>query len=477
MTKPDPFVGIQISPISFIDEGVDQVLDTLQTRLGINVLMIGTISWLGLKVGRRISHQLEGWPDHGTPAPYAMQGGAYTAVRPEYHANTFIKDFASRDPEWAGRDVLELVTAKARARGMRIIPEFMEPLFKYAGHGSAAAVAIPNLPQCLEIDLLGRYASEPCTSNPDYRHWWHGIAEEQARTYDIDGVMWCNERASPLDRMMQGQAPGCFCQHCRREAGERGIDVERVRTAFREVWRYFQDARSGTPFVDGALVEFLRVLLRNPEILLWERFWLERSKDLDRELYGIVKWCNPALSFGLNVWNRNHFNPIRKAQWSWAEQTDYADWVKPITYQHQAGEIFHKEMDHFAATLLRDYTKDEFVPALYRILGLTEAPAAQLVQVGMDPDTYVYGQCADAVRGCAGKAAVYMGIGVDAPRARGDQAVCTPDIVYRSVLATYRAGGAGVVYAPNYAGMNLTNLDGGARALEELGLKPPGSAP
>ena len=73
----DPFVGMQISPISFMDEGVDAVLDTLQHRVGVNVLMIGTISWLGLKVGRRISAELEGWPDHGVPAPYTMQGGSY----------------------------------------------------------------------------------------------------------------------------------------------------------------------------------------------------------------------------------------------------------------------------------------------------------------------------------------------------------------------------------------------------------------
>ena len=48
----DKFVGIQISPISFIDEGIDNVLDTLQKRVGINVLLIGTVSWLGLKSGR-----------------------------------------------------------------------------------------------------------------------------------------------------------------------------------------------------------------------------------------------------------------------------------------------------------------------------------------------------------------------------------------------------------------------------------------
>jgi hypothetical protein len=231
-------------------------------------------------------------------------------------------------------------------------------------------------------------------------------------------------------------------------------------------------ARTGERFVDGAFIEFLRVLLANPEVLVWEKFWLERSKDLDRELYGIVKWCNPKLSFGLNIWNRNHFNPIRKAQWPWAEQTAYCDWVKPITYQHQAGEVFLREVDSFGKTLLRDFAREEFVPAMYAILGLKEAPVNEVIAAGMDPDTYVFGQCADAVRGVAGKVPVYMGIGVDAPRILAEQAVCTPDIVYRSVHATFRAGGKGLVYSPNYAGMNLSNLDGGARALEELGYKP-----
>jgi hypothetical protein len=42
--------------------------------------------------------------------------------------------------------------------------------------------------------------------------------------------------------------------------------------------------------------------------------------------------------------------------------------------------------------------------------------------------------------------------------------------VYRSVKAAYREGAKGIVYSPNYAGMNHTNLDGGAQALRELGL-------
>lgn len=469
-----PFVGIQISPISFIDEGVDHVLDTLQQRFGVTVLLIGTVSWLGLKVGRRISHALEGFPDHGVPAPYAMKGGAYIHTRPRYYADTAIKEFRSPDPELAGRDILEMVIGPATKRGLRVMPEFMEPLFKYAGHGATNDVDVPGLAACMEVDLGGRRTEEPCTNNPDYRLWWHGMIVEHAAEYAIDGIMWCNERNSPLDRMMQGQAPGCFCVHCTSQATAQGIDVAAVRAAFAPLWRFFQAARSGETFVDGAFIEFLRLLLRHPEVLIWERFWLERSKALDRELHAVVKRRDPELEFGLNVWNRNHFNPVRKAQWGWLEQTSYCDWVKPITYQHQAGGILVNEMQHFARSLLRDYALQEFAPAMYRILGLNEAPVDSVVQAGMDPDTYVAGQCADAVRGVAGRVPVYMGIGVDAPRTRADQAVCTPDIVRRSVLATYRNGGQGVVFSPNYAGMNLTTLDGGARALEELGLKPRG---
>ena len=89
----------------------------------------------------------------------------------------------------------------------------------------------------------------------------------------------------------------------------------------------------------------------------------------------------------------------------------------------------------------------------------------------MDPDTYVHGQCVDALRGVEGKAKVYMGVGVDAPRTKTETAKCSTEVVRRSVLATYRAGGHGVVLAPNYASMHLTHLDGVAQALDQLGLR------
>jgi hypothetical protein len=463
----EALVGIHISPISFVDEGVEPLLDMLCTRFGINALMVGTFSWLGLKVGRRVSWELDGWPDHGVPELYQLKGGSYLEYRPEYYANTYVSDFRARDPEMEGKDILEMILAPAHARGMKVLPDLMEPLFKYAGHGGAGEIRVRNVPQCLEIDLFGRYATEPCTNHPAYRAWWYSAMEDHCRNYEIDGVMWCNERKSPLENMIAGRPPTCFCTSCREKAAKYGIDVERTRIALERMYEYFQQARGGKEFVDGSLIEFLHVLLKNPEVLIWERFWVEyNNKALDRELYGIVKWCNPSLSFGLNQWNF-----FRKAQWPWEEQTLYSDWVKPIAYQHQAGLMYVRKMEELHESILRDFSPEEITPVMYKVLGLNEVPWDKLVEKGMDPDTFVYGQCRDAVRGVGGKAKVYMGIGVDAPRTREDQAKCTPDIVYRSVLATYRAGGDGVIFAPAYAGMSLANLDGGARALEELGWK------
>ena len=130
-----------------------------------------------------------------------------------------------------------------------------------------------------------------------------------------------------------------------------------------------------------------------------------------------------------------------------------------------------KEMTDFHESILRDFTPQELTPMMYKILGLDETDWDQLVSRGLGAKSYVGGQCRDTVKAIGAKLPVYMGIGVDAPRVSEDQAKCTPDIVYDSVLATYEAGGVGVIFSPNYASMNLANLDGAARALEELGLK------
>ena len=90
----DKFVGIQISPFNVMDEGVTPMLDRFEKRFGINTLLVGTLSWLGLKVGRSIGWKLDGWPDHGVEAPdYQLKGGSYIKEHAQYYKNTKVTNF------------------------------------------------------------------------------------------------------------------------------------------------------------------------------------------------------------------------------------------------------------------------------------------------------------------------------------------------------------------------------------------------
>ena len=60
----------------------------------------------------------------------------------------------------------------------------------------------------------------------------------------------------------------------------REIEVEPMRKAFLTVRDYFQQARAGDVFVDGALIEFLRVLFANPELLIWDTNYFKDATGL-----------------------------------------------------------------------------------------------------------------------------------------------------------------------------------------------------
>src|SRR5262249_9666152 len=56
-------IGIQIGAVSFVDEGVDQVLDTLQEKGAVNTIFLTTFTYGRGLAGRQIPGQP--FPDHG----------------------------------------------------------------------------------------------------------------------------------------------------------------------------------------------------------------------------------------------------------------------------------------------------------------------------------------------------------------------------------------------------------------------------
>ena len=454
--------GIQINPLSFVDEGVRECLLLLKSRFKINAIFVCTVSWLALKVGRSISYDVDGWPDHGVSKPINLKGGAYFRPNPIYYSQTNIKEFYTQDEMFQSNDILFEIISECKKLDIKVYIELMEPFFKYEGHGSVQTIDVPNIVNLLEKDLIGRTGDEPSTFNSNYRNWIKAIVEDQCMSYDIDGVMWCNERCSPLDQIIQGKCPTDFSDDFVQFALSRNLDVESIKKAFQSILSNINNNQNKLSYI-----QFFQLLLYNPEVLLWEKLWLENNKNLDKELYGIVKWINKDLEFGLNVWNRNHFSPLRKAQWPWDEALDYSDWVKPITYQHQAGSIYAKEINFWAKNIFSE-SPQKLINCFNNLLSLGTNNWEELISTSLDTEHYVYTQCKDAVDGVDNKVPVYMGIGIDAPAHNNNQAKCTPKMVYQSVKNSVEAGAQGLIYSPNYSFMKLSNLDASVQALKDL---------
>lgn len=453
------FVGIQIGLISFLDEGVEPVLDFLQEKAHINALLPSTVSWSRGNAGRAT----DWFPDHGKAEVDELVGGGMFRIDPRYYNATTIREFAAPDPEYQGVDFLELIQDEARKRGMGIYPYYCE-----TSRVEPRSVNVPGWVQLLEVDAYGRRTGRPCVNNPDYQAWWRAVLENHFKNYDIDGFIWGIERKGPLFLMMDGNPPTCFCRYCRERARDAGLDLEAARRGYIELHEYFTRVRSGVRPGDGHLVEFLRVLLHNPEIFAYEKLWHECHKQLAQDVYGTCKWLKPDAYVGMHIWQYvNTFNPFLRAQWRLEEMRHYADWVKPVVYHVAAGPRFHGIIQGYLRSWLGDFEPEEATRFLYKILQLDEAAFADLPSTGFSAD-YVFNETARTVRALAPDVQVYPGLGVGVQNI-GSLRV-TPEDVKASVRASYEAGATGIVLCRNYSEASLDTIAAVGEALDELGI-------
>ena len=183
-------IGIQIGAVSFVDEGVEATLDSLQQNGVVNTLFVATFTYGRGIAGRQVPGQP--LPDHGKQQydTDTFHGGSYVKVRPEYYRGTVIQDF--RAPELGDFDVLEAVIPAARKRGLKTICWF-EDVWRRD---------VPRAADVQEVQFDGQRSTNFCFNNPNYRNWLLGTVEDYARSYDIDGIMWGSERQGAFANML-----------------------------------------------------------------------------------------------------------------------------------------------------------------------------------------------------------------------------------------------------------------------------------
>jgi len=459
-TMAAKMVGIQVGAVSFVDEGVEKVLDEFQQDAHINTLFVATFTYGRGIAGRQVPGQP--LPDHGVQKydSDTFKGGSYTRTNPRYYRDTVIQNF--RAPDLGEFDVLESVVPAARKRGMKTICWFEDVWSR----------DVPNVAQAAERTFDGRPATTLCFNNPNYRNWLLGTLEDYTRTHEIDGIMWGSERHgafSNLTRASQLNGLTCFCEHCQAKAKARGVDYNRVRAGFTAFSEFVHGGKRPTA---GYYVTLWRLILRYPELLAWEQLWHDSLRETYAALHAKVKSIKPSVGVGWHIWHQNSFSPIYRAEQDLAELAKYSDFLKMVMYHNCGGERMAGYIRTVGRTIYGDVPGHELLDFHYRVLDYAnEKPLADLPQSGFSAD-YVYREAKrarvalDAVKA---KTQLWPGIDIDIPTA-ATSSKSTPGITKDAVIGAFKGGADGVILSRKWSEMKSGNLKGAGEGIRSLGL-------
>ena len=455
-------IGIQAGAVSFVDEGVERVLDIFQEQGAVNTIFLAAFTYGRGLAGRQIPGQP--FPDHGAQDSDErfFHGGNYAIPHPEFYKDTVLKQ--TRAPDFGNLDILQAVLPKAKERGMKV----------FCSCEDAWRPSVPGFEEVAEVDLNGRKTGSQCLFNPNVRNFWVDLATDYCRSYPVDVVLFFNERNGPLLNALgashaQSIASGrvtCFCEHHRLAAQARGIDIERARQGYRKLDEFVQQALTGQRPSDGYFVEFWRVLVENPEILAWDRLFDIGKHQVVADVRAAVKRVNPALEAGFHIEHVNSFNPIFRATRRYDELAEKADFLKVVVYNNCGGERYAHFIRNVGATVFRDVPQEELLRFNNHLLNYgNEAGLKELPQAGLSPD-YVTRETRRALDGVEGKCKVLPGIDIGIPTGKNSRKA-SPEDTYAAVSAALKSGAQGVILSRKYSEMRLANLSAAGQAVRQ----------
>lgn len=455
--------GLQVGMASFADEGVNTVLDILQKRGAINTIFLNTFTYGDGLSGRQVAGQP--FPDHGPQeADKNYHGGNYAIPHAKYYQNTVLKD--TRSPEYGNRDLVAEVIKGAHKRGMKV----------YATIEDQWRDDVPGIDQCKEVDLMGRKARTTCLFNPDVRAFWTDLATDTCASYDLDGIVFFNERNGPLlnalgaSHLVGSVDPSrstCFCQYHQAAAKAKGISFERTKEGYLKLDEFVKACKADLRPSDGYYVEFQRIMLEYPEIVAWDRLFDFGKHQIVDDVNKAVKALNKKQLVGLHIEHVNSFNPFFRATRDYEDLAKKVDFLKIVVYNNCGGERYQHFIRNIHSTMFKDIPLEELMRFNNHLLGysVSEATFDDLPKAGLSPD-YVYCETQRALNGVKGKCLILPGIDIGIPVGKNSRKQ-SPDDVYQATMAAYKAGANGVIISRKYSEMNLSLIDAAGKAIRE----------
>ena len=462
-TPSQKMIGIQVGAVSFADEGTGQVLDIFQERGAVNTLFLTTFTYGRGLAGRQVPGQP--FPDHGISESDEkfFHGGNYAIPHHEFYNNTVLQE--TRAPDHGKLDIVAEVLPAAKKRGLKLFCS-IEDVFRSD---------VPGVKDVAELDLQGRRTGTLCLFHPDVRAFWTGLATDLCKSYDIDGILFFNERNGPLlnalgashSQSIASSRVTCFCEHHRKAAGQQGIRLERARAGYQRLDQFVQAALKGERPSDGYFVAFWRILAEYPEIMIWDRLFDEGKHQVLAEVNRAVKAVGKDLQVGFHIEHVNSFNPIFRATRSYAELAEKADFLKVVVYNNCGGERYANFINNVGSTIFRDVPKEELLQFNNHLLNYEkEAGLSELATAGLSAD-YVARETKRALEGVRGQCRILPGIDIGIPT-RKNSRKASPEDTYAATKAALLAGADGVILSRKYSEMELANLSAAGKAVREV---------
>jgi hypothetical protein len=461
-----PFVGIQMSPHTMLDEGIEPCLDLIQETAGINAVLPYSHAFHGdlRKPARALA------TDHGKPPRVNRSPlpAVWVKHHDQYFRNTRLRMLPT-DPglEYADRDLFTEMVEPARRRGMKVYARVLE----------SSGRSIENFSSVATTDVYGGRTRVGCWSNPDYKNFWAAVVEDMFRSYDLDGFQWGAERMGPLMNVIlpwNDTPPTCFCEFCIARGKAQGIDAARAREGFKKLFEYVRGLIAGDPKpAEGVFTLFLRHLIRYPEILAWQYQYRLSREEVMSGMYETIKAIKPEAQVG---WHIDHqpssWDLVHRAEMSYEEMAPYSDFIKLILYHEVlGGRIRSWYLERFQRTILSELSLEQSLDLYYALFGYdknVEPSVNELRDRGFSPD-YVYRETKRSVASANGKTKIYSGIGFNVPGSPPED----PEKIYQATRRAFEAGAGGIVVSREYEEMRVPNLRAVGRAVRELSKRTP----
>ena len=317
-------IGIQIGAVSFVDEGVEKVLDECEKSAAVNTLFVATFTYGRGIAGRQVPGQP--LPDHGKQKydTDTFFGGSYTKIHPKYYTEHRLQRFSCARP----RRLRRARAGDSRSEETRHeddllvrgrLPPRPAQCREAAGGRAFRQESRHSLLQQSRLSQLAAGHRRRLVAL--LRHRRHHVGIRTAGR-----VLECARRQPRSSTTIDSYL--LLRVLLRKSTNRAGINPDRAKTGFLELEKFVLAARKGTRPVDGYYVELWRLMLRYPELLAWEILWTSSLRETQKAIYDKVKSVKPQLGVGWHIWHNNSFNPIYRAEQDLAEMAPYSDFLK-----------------------------------------------------------------------------------------------------------------------------------------------------